>query len=86
MLSPVKVLIDILEGGDYYPTSNFINPCIGIIIDSLYEDKPTYTDYKGKREVIKVRTCFIDALVVRKGCVLNHYLVTLGGRISPEDS
>ncbi len=54
ILSPVKVLVAILEGGDY-PTSNLIKPYIGKMIDRLYKDKSTYTDYKGKREVIKVR-------------------------------
>ena len=84
ILSHVKVLIAIIEGGDY-PTSNLIDPYIGKMIDTLSEDKPTYTGYKGKRAKLRCEVVFIP-LVVRNGCVLNHYLLTLSGRISPEDS
>ena len=56
ILSTVKVLID-LEGGEY-PTSNLIKPYIRKKIDKLFEDKPTYTNYRRKREVIQARTCF----------------------------
>ena len=57
ILSPVKILIAILRGEDY-PTSNLIKSYIGKMIDRLSEDEHTNTDYRGKREVIKVRTCF----------------------------
>ena len=57
IISPVKVPTAILEDRDY-PTRNLIKPYIGKMFDRLSEDKPTYTNYRGKREVTKVRTCF----------------------------
>ena len=53
ILNPVKVIIATLEGGAY-PTSNLVKPIIGKIIDNLEPDKPTITDYGGKKEIIKV--------------------------------
>ena len=40
-----------------------IKPYIGKMIDMLSEDKPTITDYREKREVIKVKHfCFFLVL------------------------
>ena len=48
ILNPVKVIIATLEGGAY-PTSNLVTPIIGKVIDKLEPDKPTITDYRGKK-------------------------------------
>ena len=53
VLSPVKVLIATMEASEY-PTSNLVKPYIGKMIDRLSPHKSTPTDYRGKKEIIKV--------------------------------
>ena len=83
--SPVKVLLAILEGGDY-PTSNLIKPYIGKMIDRLSENKPTYTDYRGRREMIKVNhLCLLCPRVPSNGLVLIRYRLSAGRRLPPKN-
>ena len=53
VLAPVKLVIATLEGSGY-PTSNLVKPIIGRLIDKLDPEKSTITDYRGKKEIIKV--------------------------------
>ena len=53
ILNPIKVINAMLEGVAYL-TSSLMKPIIGKMIDKLEPDKPTITDYRGKKEIIKV--------------------------------
>jgi hypothetical protein len=53
ILAPVKVLIATMEASEY-PTSNLVKPYIGKMIDRLSPLKSTPTEYRGKKEIIKV--------------------------------
>ena len=63
VLAPVKVLIATMEASAY-PTSNLVKPYIGKMIDRLSPHKSTPTDYRGRKEVIKVRTFVVLLLVL----------------------
>ena len=49
-LNSVKVIIATLKGGAC-PMRNLVKPIIGIMINKLEPDKPTITDYGGKKEI-----------------------------------
>ena len=53
IFNPVKVIIATLEGGAF-PMSNLVKSIIGKMINKLEPDKTTITDYRGKKEIIKV--------------------------------
>jgi hypothetical protein len=62
VLSPVKVLIATMEASEY-PTSNLVKPYIGKMIDRLSPHKSTPTDYRGKKEIIKVSNLVLPYVV-----------------------
>ena len=58
ILAPVKVVIATMEASDY-PTSNLVKPYVGKMIDRLSPHKSTPTDYRGRKEVVKVSHCHL---------------------------
>ena len=63
ILSPVKTLISILEASAY-PTSNLVKPFIGKMIDKLYPNKSTTTEYRGRKEVIRVSKSILFYFII----------------------
>ena len=62
MLIPLKLCCDVFEATQK-PTSNLIKPFVGKMIDRLDRDKKITTEYRGRKEVIKVNCCFLLLLL-----------------------
>ncbi len=73
ILAPVKVLIAAMEASEY-PTSNLVKPYIGKIIDRLSPLKSTPTDYRGRKEIIKVSYHLSPYVVIHCGEKNTNYI------------
>ncbi len=76
ILSPVKTLISILEASAY-PTSNLVKPFIGKMIDKLDPNKSTTTEYRGRKEVIRVSKSILFYLIIL--LLILHYNIYIFG-------
>ena len=63
ILSPVKTLISILEASAY-PSRILVKPFIGKMIDKLDPNKSTITEYKGRKEIIRVSKSILFYLII----------------------
>ena len=82
ILAPVKVLIATMEAFAY-PTISLVKPYIGKMIDRLSLHKSTPTDYRSRKEIIKVRFYVVVQLVLMSLLFLLLHLIILLLRLTP---